>query len=754
MTMKGVGGGRVMSAGRLFALLRKRVLPNCKKRYLAQKSSPTTGIQQAYIRNVGIIAHIDAGKTTTTERMLFYSGLTDEMGEVHDGDTITDYMEQERERGITITSAAVTFPWKKHRINLIDTPGHVDFTVEVERSLSVLDGSVVVLDASAGVEAQTVTVWSQADRHSVPKIVYLNKMDKNTANVDMCLKSIQKLGSRPLLLQLPIKFGAKDFRGVVDIIRMEKLIWSLQQQSDGTVFESTPLDSREDMELFEAASEKRESLIASLADNDDDLSTNVLEASSTADISPSIIIPALRKATIAKHFVPVMMGSSYKNVGVQLLMDSILTLLPSPLEVEKKNTTYFKDHFCGLAFKVIHHKTLGALTFIRIYTGEIKPSTKIFNLSRNRMESIIKLYIACADEFKEVPILSAGNIIVATGLECVTGDTLASIDFMKKRSSPTNEEPPLPPLPGPSVPDPVFFCSIEAPSPSKQNPLENALKSLCREDPSLHVATDDSGQLVLSGMGELHIDIIKDRLLKEYDIDAFLGPLQVSYREGIQNEVSHSVDVTKLIGGVRNTCRMKLMLKPIGIEEKNQFKVHISRDNNLGTLRPDWLKAIESGVDSGLYFGPLLSFPILGVRTELHEFETTNATSHAFISATASSCVAAALKNASMTLLEPLMRLEISVPVSYSNRIITDLSGRRSQISNVSERNSLRVISCLTPLSELVKFSSDLRSLSSGTASLHMEFATYQKMSEAEKRMTIEKVTGFFSKPTKKFTNF
>lgn len=371
---------------------------------------------------MGIIAHIDAGKTTTTERFLYYAGLTSEMGNVDDGDTITDYMEQERERGITITSAAVTFPWLKHRINLIDTPGHVDFTVEVERALSVLDSALVVLDASAGVEAQTVTVWSQADRHRVPRIVYLNKMDKQSVDVDFCLKSIKLLGSNPLLIHHPIKTGPKDFEGIIDLVSMQKMMW--QKGSDGDVFTTTALKEGDDM--YAECSEKRESLVAALADADERMAEEIFECSDTKDIPGSSVTRALRRATIDQKYIPVLMGSSFKKVAVQPIMDAIINILPSPLDIVKRNTSYFAGFLCALAFKVIHHKRLGPLTFVRIYSGEVKANSKIYNLNRNRVETVAKVYVALADDFKEVPFLPAGNIAVVTGLECITGDTLVT----------------------------------------------------------------------------------------------------------------------------------------------------------------------------------------------------------------------------------------------------------------------------------------------------------------------------------------
>lgn len=381
------------------------------------------------IRNIGIIAHIDAGKTTTTERMLYYSGITEEIGEVHDGDTVTDYLEQERQRGITITSAAVTFPWKKHRINLIDTPGHVDFTLEVERSLCVLDSALVVLDASAGVEAQTVTVWSQADRHKVPRIVYLNKMDKETADINMCIESIKKLGQTPVRIHHPlfrnIHPDKRSFYGLVDLISMKQFTWNHDtSQSDGSQYQVTCVD--ETSSVYNEVICAREDMLATIAETDELFSERLLNVGHINDITAHEVLLALRQATLSHKLIPVLCGSSYKNIGVQNTMDAIINLLPSPSEVMKKHSILYTNQLSSLAFKVIHHKMLGALTFVRIYTGEMKSNCNVFNVNRNRLEKVVKIYVALADEFKEITSVTAGNIVAVSGLECITGDTLVA----------------------------------------------------------------------------------------------------------------------------------------------------------------------------------------------------------------------------------------------------------------------------------------------------------------------------------------
>lgn len=411
-----------VNGSKLLQVLFREIIPN-QWRY---SSGQGREIPLKNVRNIGIVAHIDAGKTTTTERMLYFSGLTSGVGEVHDGDTVTDYMEQERERGITITSAAVTIPWKKHWINLIDTPGHVDFTVEVERSLSVLDSAIVVLDSSRGVEAQTITVWSQADRHNVPRIAYLNKMDRRDCDVDLCLKSIRKIGSEPLLTQLPIRFG-EELIGLCDIIRLEKYVWERDSLNcDGSEFMVKPLDPVEDKILLEQCLVSREELVGKLTEYDEKMCEVFLMHDFHEKIPSLDILNSVRRMTITRKLVPVLLGSSYKNIGVQPLMDAMIQYLPSPIEVTKAYTRYYKDSLCCLAFKVIHHKMLGALTFIRVYSGQLKPNFQVFNVNRQVKEKTGKIYSVLADDFEEIPLAPRGSIVAVSGLTCITGDTLVS----------------------------------------------------------------------------------------------------------------------------------------------------------------------------------------------------------------------------------------------------------------------------------------------------------------------------------------
>ncbi|KAI1307940.1 Ribosome-releasing factor 2, mitochondrial [Halotydeus destructor] len=714
-------------------------------------------IELSRIRNIGIIAHIDAGKTTTTERFLYYSGLTSSLGEVHDGDTVTDYMTQERERGITITSASVTFPWKKHRINLVDTPGHVDFTVEVERSLAVLDGAIVVLDSSAGVEAQTVTVWTQADRYKLPRIAYINKMDKATANIDLCLKSMAKLGANPVQIHLPIKSKTGQYEGLVDIISMNKMLWNQSANQDGLDYSETSLNQDIDAKLFESAIKLREDLIGKLSDFDSQLSDQVLSTDDLNSISTELIVNALRRSTIRRKVLPVLLGSSYKNVGVQVLMDNIVKLLPSPVEAKKNFVKYYQDNFCGLVFKIIHDKMHGPLTFVRVYSGQVKSQAKLYNVNREKSEKCGKILTALANEYREVTECAAGNIAVITGLlDTVTGDTLVGSSAVAEKAKAYyrddmvaaggNSDNDVPILAGPKILEPVFFCSIEAPSLSKQRPLEEALVKLQREDPSLRVKTEEeNGQMVISGMGELHIEIIKDRLLKEYGIEAYLGPLQVSYRETISESATETTEFEKIIGGTKNHVILALTVKPSdNFDAKPKVKVVVTNENNLAKIRLDRLKAIRSGISSALDHGPLLNFPVVGVDIELHWFESTFSTTSAVISAAASACILGALGKANMALLEPLMKLEVTVPGSYGGRVLSDLSARRVLLSEVGERpGDIRVINGVVPLVELVNYSTTLRTITSGTAGLSMEFDSYCRMNDEQHKLAYARVTGF-----------
>uniref|UniRef100_A0AAQ5YJK2 Elongation factor G2 n=1 Tax=Amphiprion ocellaris TaxID=80972 RepID=A0AAQ5YJK2_AMPOC len=669
------------------------------------------------IRNIGIMAHIDAGKTTTTERMLYYSGYTRALGDVDDGDTVTDFMAQERERGITIQSAAVTFDWKSHRINLIDTPGHVDFTLEVERALRVLDGAVAVFDASAGVEAQTLTVWRQAEKHHIPCVCFLNKMDKPAANLSFSIESIkQKLKANPVLLQIPVGSG-KNFTGVVDLLTNQKLIWKLKSmRDDGRVFEIKALDQSDDPELLQVVGEARTALIEQVADLDDEFAELLLtNFSDNFDAVPSIKLQeAIRRVTLARKGVPVLCGSSLRNKGVQPLLDAITAYLPAPNERHHDLVRWYKDDLCALAFKVLHDKQRGPLVFLRIYSGTLKPQTAIHNINRNSTERMSRLLVPFADQHVEIPSMTAGNIALTVGLkQTVTGDTIVSSKAAaaaaarraqndsgaeKKGGEHANII-----LSGVEVPDPVFFCTIEPPSMAKQADLENALNCLQREDPSLKVRVDpDSGQTILCGMGELHIEIIHDRIRREYGIETHLGPLQVAYRETILNEVSTTDTLDRTVGERRHVVTVELAVRPVDITSVGGSCEITFTEKLEGQLLPGVKEAVENGVHSSYLQGPLLGYPVQGISTLIQDVTIEPGTSAAMVSACVSRCMLKALRLAGGQVLEPVMSLEVTVGEEHLSSVLGDLAQRRGTVRDIQSRHDNKVLLATVPLAEMM----------------------------------------------------
>ncbi|XP_033162310.1 ribosome-releasing factor 2, mitochondrial isoform X2 [Drosophila mauritiana] len=522
------------------------------------------------IRNIGILAHIDAGKTTTTERMLFYAGKTRALGEVHRGNTVTDYLTQERERGITICSSAVTFPWNDHRINLLDTPGHIDFTMEVEQSLYAVDGVVVVLDGTAGVEAQTVTVWSQADKHKLPRLIFVNKMDRPDADFEKCVSDLKdKLETQPVCLQYPVK-NEDGVLAINDVITLERLSW--QQKDLGRSYRNVKLEPSDDLRVLQ---EKRNELIDQLSGLDDELADVVISTESFDNVDNALIERALRRATSQQKVVPVLLGSAYKNVGIQRLMDAVNAYLPAP---EERNQIYdcFGTEVAGKVFKIVHDKQRGPLTLVRILRGEIKRGMRLIS-ARGQAEVVSKLYEPLADEYREVGAVQSGDVVICAGLKStVTGDLLTSSQSALKNAqkrykqslgdtaSKAEEDDELDESAelfaiDPQIPDAVYFCSIEPPSVSSQTAMEQALKQLQREDPSLRVSYDSvTGQTVLGGMGELHMDIIKSRILSEYKIDVDLGPLQIAYKETIEAPALTTLSVEKEIAGSKQSVSITL----------------------------------------------------------------------------------------------------------------------------------------------------------------------------------------------------
>ncbi|EAW95745.1 GTP dependent ribosome recycling factor mitochondrial 2 [Homo sapiens] len=663
----------------------------------------------AKIRNIGIMAHIDAGKTTTTERILYYSGYTRSLGDVDDGDTVTDFMAQERERGITIQSAAVTFDWKGYRVNLIDTPGHVDFTLEVERCLRVLDGAVAVFDASAGVEAQTLTVWRQADKHNIPRICFLNKMDKTGASFKYAVESIrEKLKAKPLLLQLPIG-EAKTFKGVVDVVMKEKLLWNCNS-NDGKDFERKPLLEMNDPELLKETTEARNALIEQVADLDDEFADLVLEEfSENFDLLPAEKLQtAIHRVTLAQTAVPVLCGSALKNKGIQPLLDAVTMYLPSP---EERNYEF--------------------------------------------LERISRLLLPFADQHVEIPSLTAGNIALTVGLKhTATGDTIVSSKSSalaaarraeregEKKHRQNNEAERLL-LAGVEIPEPVFFCTIEPPSLSKQPDLEHALKCLQREDPSLKVRLDpDSGQTVLCGMGELHIEIIHDRIKREYGLETYLGPLQVAYRETILNSVRATDTLDRTLGDKRHLVTVEVEARPIETSSVMPvIEFEYAESINEGLLKVSQ-EAIENGIHSACLQGPLLGSPIQDVAITLHSLTIHPGTSTTMISACVSRCVQKALKKADKQVLEPLMNLEVTVARDYLSPVLADLAQRRGNIQEIQTRQDNKVVIGFVPLAEIMGYSTVLRTLTSGSATFALELSTYQAMNPQDQNTLLNRRSG------------
>ncbi|XP_011852012.1 PREDICTED: ribosome-releasing factor 2, mitochondrial isoform X2 [Mandrillus leucophaeus] len=661
----------------------------------------------AKIRNIGIMAHIDAGKTTTTERILYYSGYTRSLGDVDDGDTVTDFMAQERERGITIQSAAVTFDWKGYRVNLIDTPGHVDFTLEVERCLRVLDGAVAIFDASVGVEAQTLTVWRQADKHNIPRICFLNKMDKTGASFKYAVESIrEKLKAKPLLLQLPIG-EAKTFKGVVDVVTKEKLLWN-SNSNDGKDFERKPLLEMSDPELLKETTEARNALIEQVADLDDEFADLVLEEfSENFDLLPAEKLQtAIHRVTLAQTAVPVLCGSALKNKGIQPLLDAVTVYLPSP---EERNYEF--------------------------------------------LERISRLLLPFADQHVEIPSLTAGNIALTVGLKhTATGDTIVSSkssalaaarraerEGEKKHRQNNEAERVL--LAGVEIPEPVFFCTIEPPSVSKQPDLEHALKCLQREDPSLKVRLDpDSGQTVLCGMGELHIEIIHDRIKREYGLETYLGPLQVAYRETILNSVRATDTLDRTLGDKRHLVTVEVEARPIETSSVTPV-IEYAESISEGLLKVS-KEAIESGIHSACLQGPLLGSPVQDVAITLYSLTVHPGTSTTMISACVSRCVQKALKKADKQVLEPLMNLEVTVARDYLSPVLADLAQRRGNIQEIQTRQDNKVVIGFVPLADIMGYSTVLRTLTSGSATFALELSTYQAMNSQDQNTLLNRRSG------------
>ena len=703
----------------------------------------TTPDDIAAIRDIGIMAHIDAGKTTTTERVLFYTGVSHRIGEVHDGAAIMDYMPQEQERGITITAAATTCFWAGHRINIIDTPGHVDFTVEVERSLRVLDGAVAVFDAVHGVEPQSETVWRQADRYHVPRICFVNKMDRVGATLDRTVEMLRdRLGAHPIVVQLPIGVESA-FEGIIDLITMETVHWTDEL---GTGIVRAPVT--EAHPLHDDAALAREAMIEALAEVDDAVMGAFLERGA-AGVGLELLRAGLRRATIATTGVPVLCGSALKNRGIQPVLDAVVSYLPSPLDMppirahrkatgeEVERHASPTEPFLGLAFKVLHDPHRGPLVFFRVYSGQLRAKDAIQNVTKDRKERPTKLLQVHANKTQEIDEVGVGNIAAAVGLRFTgTGDTLVL----------AKEDEVL--LAGMQIPEPVIFRAIEARSAADQAALTEALERLQREDPSFKVRVDpDSGQTLMSGMGELHLEVIVDRLLREYRVAANVGKPQVAYRETCARRVVKVVEYDREIGAKRHYARLTLVLAPRDRGSDNHFESALPAPKARGEmpkLLPEMVAAVREGVTDAFTRGPLLGYPVVDVSVTLTDGGYVEGDSNAAsFRAAASMGMMEALEAASPVLLEPTMRVEVLVPEDFTGHVVSDLNGRRGRILGMEQRQQFQAIDAEVPLAEMVGYATALRSGTQGRASYTMRFSHYAEVPQDAQEAIIKRVRGY-----------
>jgi elongation factor G len=667
-------------------------------------------------RNFGIMAHIDAGKTTTTERILYYTGKSHKMGEVHEGAATMDWMEQEQERGITITSAATTAFWHGKRLNIIDTPGHVDFTIEVERSLRVLDGAVCVLDSNQGVEPQTETVWRQGDKYKVPRIVFANKMDKIGADFFRCLSDIvDRLGAKPIAIQLPI--GAENqFKGIIDLVRMKGIVWD--DETLGAKYHDVEIPA----DLLDQAKEYREKMIEAAVELDDDAMTAYLEGNEPDEATLKRLI---RKAVITGAFYPVLCGSAFKNKGVQPLLDAVVDYLPSPLDVpaikgvdDKGNEVVRKaddkEPLALLAFKIMDDPFVGTITFCRIYSGTLQSGTGVLNSTKDRKERIGRMLLMHANNREDIKEAYAGDIVALAGLKEVrTGDTLC--DPQKAVILEKME-----------FPDPVIEIAIEPKSKADQEKLGTALAKLVAEDPSFRVATDqESGQTIIKGMGELHLDIKVDILKRTYKVEANIGAPQVAYRERITRPVTVDYTHKKQTGGSGQFARVKIVAEPLPSGGGFEFENEVVG----GTVPKEYVPGVEKGLESVLGSGVLASFPVVDLKVTLvdGQYHDVDSSALAFEIA-ARSALREALQKGGSVLLEPIMKVEVVTPEDYTGSVIGDLNSRRGQIQGQDMRGNANVITAMVPLANMFSYVNNLRSMSQGRATFTMQFDHYEQV--------------------------
>lgn len=700
-------------------------------------TSTVEKIDLATVRNIGIMAHIDAGKTTTTERILFYTGINYKIGEVHEGAATMDWMEQEQERGITITSAATTCMWDKHLINIIDTPGHVDFTVEVERSLRVLDGAVAVFDGVAGVEPQSETVWRQADRYSVPRICFVNKLDRTGASFDKCVGMIKdRLNAVALVLQLPIGAEA-DFLGVVDLIAMKALTWRGEtQKGEDYAVEEIPAD------MVEASKSARAAMIETLAENDDEVMEKFLEG---IELSEAEIIAGIRRATLAAKLSPVLTGSAFKNKGVQPMLDAVVRYLPSPLDVdaivghdmndpekEIKRLPKNDEPFSALAFKIMTDPHLGKLTFIRVYSGVLETGSTILNSAKDRKERIGKIYQMHANKREERDNVGAGMIVAVMGLkDTTTGETLCD-----------PAKPVL--LESMDFPAPVISVAIEPKTKGDQEKLGVAIQRLSEEDPTFHVNTDEeTGQTIIAGMGELHLEILVDRMRREFKVEANVGKPQVAYRETLRKAVArHDYTHKKQTGGSGQFAKIQIAIEPLPTGEVEGGYEFVNKVTG-GRVPREYIPSVDQGCREAMTSGPLAGYPLTDVRVTLLDgaYHDVDSSELAFKVAGIAAFKEAS-KLADPAILEPVMKVEVVTPEDFMGDVIGDLNSRRGQIQAMDERSGARVVRALVPLSEMFGYVGDLRSRTQGRASYSMEFDSYAEVPGNVAKEIIAKVRG------------
>ena len=682
-------------------------------------------------RNIGIMAHIDAGKTTTTERILFYTGRSYKIGEVHDGNATMDWMEQEQERGITITSAATTCDWKGHRVNIIDTPGHVDFTIEVERSLRILDGAVAVFDSVAGVEPQSETVWRQADKYVVPRICFINKMDRVGADFDRCVSMISdRLGAKPLITQLPIG-SETEFVGVVDLIKFKAVVW--KDETLGAEYEYTEIPD----DLLQTSRKFRENMIELAVEQDDNAMEAYLEGNEPEE---ETLVACIRKGTIKSEFVPVLCGSSFKNKGVQPLLDAVVNFLPGPTdvaaikgvkvgtneEIERNNSD--DQPFAALAFKIMNDPYVGTLTFARVYSGVLDAGSYVLNSVKERKERVGRMLMMHANDREDVKEARAGDIIALAGLKgTTTGDTLCDPDHPVV-------------LERMEFPDPVIEIAVEPKTKGDQEKMGQALGRLAAEDPSFRVSSDlESGQTIIKGMGELHLEILVDRMKREFKVDASVGPPQVAYRETIT--IPSSVDYIhkKQTGGAGQFARIKVNFEPLPSGSGFEFKNSVVG----GSVPKEFIPGVEKGFRSAMESGPLSGFPVIDLKAELYDGDSHDVDSSVMAFEIASrAAFREGILKAKPALLEPVMRVEVVTPEEYMGDIIGDLNSRRGDVTSMDQQGNARVVGAMVPLANMFGYVNTLRSQSQGRAQFTMHFDHYSEIPQTVSDEVRERLAG------------